>query len=77
MISYRDISPDLFQIGPFHIRWYGLMYVLAFVAAYLLIPRQRRSKEIGLRGAVVDGLMFRLIIGLIIGAKLGYLLFYR
>jgi phosphatidylglycerol---prolipoprotein diacylglyceryl transferase len=77
MIPYPDISPDLFRIGPFHIRWYGLMYVLAFIAAYLLIPRQRRSREIGLRGAVLDGLMFRLILGLIVGARLGYLLFYR
>jgi hypothetical protein len=34
-------------------RWYGLMYVLASIAAYLLIPRQRRSREIGIRDAAL------------------------
>ena len=77
MIPYPDIHPVLFQIGPFQVRWYGLMYVLAFIAAYLLIPRQPRSREIGLRDAVVDGLMLYLILGLVAGARLGYVLFYR
>lgn len=53
------------------------MYVLAFVAAYILIPRQRRSKEIGLRDSSLDALMIWLLVGLVAGARLGYVLFYR
>lgn len=77
MIPYPNIDPDLFKIGPLHIRWYGLMYVLGFIASYLLIPRQDRSRAIGLQGSRVDSLLFYLFMGLIAGARLGYLLFYQ
>jgi phosphatidylglycerol:prolipoprotein diacylglycerol transferase len=77
MIPYPNIDPDLFRIGPLHIRWYGLMYVLGFIASYLLIPRQKRSREIGLQGSRVDSLIFYVFIGLIAGARLGYVLFYQ
>ncbi|MBN1102233.1 MAG: prolipoprotein diacylglyceryl transferase [Deltaproteobacteria bacterium] len=77
MIPYPQIGPDLFRIGPLHVRWYGLMYVLGFVASYLLIPRQDRSRAIGLQGGLVDALMFYVFIGLIAGARLGYVLFYQ
>lgn len=77
MLPYPHITPDLFQIGPVHVRWYGLMYVLGFVASYLLIPRQERSRAIGLQGPMVDALMFYVFIGLIAGGRLGYILFYQ
>jgi len=77
MIPYPNIDPELFSIGPIKIRWYGLMYVLGFLGAYLLIPRQKRSREIGLQGAVAQDLIFYLALGLIVGARLGYILFYQ
>jgi len=77
MIPYPEIDPTLVRIGPIHIRWYGLMYVLGFCAAYMLIPRQRRARELGLSPAVTQDLIFYLVIGLIVGARLGYLLFYQ
>ena len=77
MIPYPHISPDLIRFGPLHIRWYGMMYVLGFLASYFLIPRQERSRAIGLTGSVRDALIFSLFIGLITGARLGYILFYQ
>lgn len=77
MIPYPHINPDIIQIGPLHLRWYGLMYALGFLASYLLIPRQERSRMIGLQGPRVDSLMFYVFIGLITGARLGYILFYQ
>jgi len=77
MIPYPHISPDLITIGPLHIRWYGLMYVAGFVTGYFLIQRQERSREMGLVGPVAQELVFTLAIGLIVGARLGYLLFYQ
>jgi len=77
VIPYPHINPDLFKIGPLHVRWYGLMYVLGFVASYLLIPRQERSRAIGLQGSRVDSLMFFVFVGLLAGARLGYILFYQ
>lgn len=77
MIPYPKIDPELISIGPVKIRWYGMMYVLGFLGAYLLIPRQKRSREIGLQGTAAQDLIFYVAIGLIVGARLGYVLFYQ
>ena len=77
LIPYPHINPDLVSFGPFHIRWYGVMYVLGFIAAFFLVQKQNRSREIGLTGPVAQDLVFYLAIGLIVGARLGYLLFYQ
>ncbi|OIQ01471.1 MAG: prolipoprotein diacylglyceryl transferase [Syntrophobacteraceae bacterium CG2_30_61_12] len=53
------------------------MYVLGFVAAYFLIGRQRRAREIGLTDGVTQDLIFYLAVGLVLGARLGYLAFYQ
>ncbi|GLI35851.1 prolipoprotein diacylglyceryl transferase [Desulforhabdus amnigena] len=77
MIPYPEIDPNLISIGPIHIRWYGFMYVLGFFAAYFLIQKQKRAREIGLVGVIAQDLVFYLAIGLVIGARLGYVLFYQ
>lgn len=77
MIPFPNIDPNLISIGPIHVRWYGVMYVLGFLAAYLLIQKQERAKEIGLVGVVAQDLIFYLAVGLIVGARLGYVLFYQ
>lgn len=77
MIPYPQINPDLITIGPIHVRWYGVMYVLGFLGAYVFIQRQERSRQIGLTGVVVQDLVFYLAIGVIVGARLGYILFYQ
>jgi phosphatidylglycerol:prolipoprotein diacylglycerol transferase len=77
MIPYPHINPDLFRIGPLHVRWYGLMYALGFLASYLLIKHQEKSKPVGLSLRKIQDLMFHLAIGLVAGARLGYVLFYQ
>ncbi|MCE5333624.1 MAG: prolipoprotein diacylglyceryl transferase [Desulfobacteraceae bacterium] len=77
MIPYPNINPDLFTIGPIRVRWYGVMYVLGFVASYFLIQKQERAKQIGLVGTVAQDLVFYLAIGLVVGGRLGYILFYE
>jgi phosphatidylglycerol---prolipoprotein diacylglyceryl transferase len=77
MIPYPHINPDLFSIGPVRVRWYGVMYVLGFIAAYFLIQKQERSRQIGLVGTTAQDLIFYLAIGLIVGGRLGYILFYE
>ena len=77
MIPYPNINPDILSIGPIHVRWYGVMYVLGFLAAYLLIQKQERSKQVGLVGTTAQDLIFYLAIGLIAGGRLGYILFYE
>ncbi len=77
MIPYPHINPEIIRIGPVSVRWYGVMYVLGFIASYFLIQKQKRSKEIGLVGVVAQDLIFYLAIGLIVGARFGYILFYE
>ncbi len=72
MIPYPHIDPDLFRIGPVHVRWYGLMYVAGF-----LIKGQEKSRPIGLSPRLVQDLIFYLAVGLVVGARLGYILFYQ
>jgi phosphatidylglycerol:prolipoprotein diacylglycerol transferase len=82
MIPYPDIGPEIVRVGPFAIRWYGLMYALGFAASYLLVRRR-----LGKAGGRVSGrelgkdflpsLYSYLVAGLVIGARLGYVLFYE
>lgn len=77
MIPYPQIDPVLIRIGPLQIRWYGLMYAVSFVAAYFLISRQKRARALGLQGERLQELLFIVFIGLLVGARLGYVLFYQ
>ena len=77
MLPYPSIDPVLIKIGPLQIRWYGLMYLLGFLGAYFLITRQPKARSLGLAGARLQDLIFYLAIGLIVGARLGYVLFYQ
>jgi phosphatidylglycerol:prolipoprotein diacylglycerol transferase len=77
MLRYPNINPDLISIGPIRIRWYGLMYALGFLASYFLISRQKRARQLGLQGAMLQNLIFYLALGLIVGARLGYILLYQ
>jgi len=77
MIPYPNIDPVLVQIGPLAVRWYGLMYVAGFAASYLLVVYQITKKGVGIARAKIDDLYFYLILGLLIGARLGYVIFYN
>jgi phosphatidylglycerol:prolipoprotein diacylglycerol transferase len=71
-----NIDPVIFEVGPIRVGWYGLMYVLGFLASYLLVRYQMKKKKVDLSRSEVDNLYFYLILGLMIGARLGYVLFY-
>jgi phosphatidylglycerol:prolipoprotein diacylglycerol transferase len=71
-----NIDPILVRLGPVRLSWYGLMYVFGFLASYLLVLYQMKKKDFGITQQEVDGLYFYLALGLVIGARLGYVLFY-
>jgi len=77
VIPYPNISPEAFRIGPFAVRWYGLMYVLGFGSSYLLVLQQIRDAPKGVTKAQADDIYFYLVVGLLAGARLGYVLFYN
>lgn len=77
MIPYPEIRPYLFEIGPFQLRWYGLMYIFGFAASYLLVRLQVRRKHLDLSEETIGSLYTWGILGLIVGARLGYVVFYN
>lgn len=64
-------------IGPLEVRWYGFMYLLGFAAAYLVIRSELKRKNGPIPYQAADDLLFYLIVGLLIGARVGYALFYN
>jgi len=77
MITFPQIDPIIFQIGPLAIRWYGLMYLLGFGAAYMLILHLSRLRNLSLTKDGVSDLLFYGVLGVVLGGRLGYVLFYN
>jgi phosphatidylglycerol:prolipoprotein diacylglycerol transferase len=77
MLTFPIIDPVLFSFGPLQIRWYGLMYVLGFAAAYLLVFHQAKMFHWDRLLQRLDNLNLSLIVGVVIGGRLGYVLFYH
>lgn len=75
--AIHQIKPYLFQIGNFQLRYYGLMYVLGFVFFALWMRKLIKDRKINLTNEEFDSLFTWLIISLLIGARLGYVLFYN
>jgi len=71
------LDPILFKMGPLEIRWYGFMYLLGFVAAYFVIRSELKRKGGPIPYQQTDDFLFYLILGLLLGARLGYVLFYN
>ncbi len=77
MLSYPSINPTIVKLGPIQIRWYGVMYILGFAVSYLLVKYQIRKKRLDIDTGVINDLFLYLIIGLIVGARIGYVVFYN
>jgi phosphatidylglycerol---prolipoprotein diacylglyceryl transferase len=77
MLEYPSIDPVLLSLGPLQVRWYGLMYVIGFTAAYLLVMHQAKRFRWQRMLNHVDNLNLILILGVVIGGRLGYVLFYN
>jgi phosphatidylglycerol---prolipoprotein diacylglyceryl transferase len=77
LIPYPHIDPDIIKVGPLAVRWYGLMYLIGFSVSYSLVHYQLRKKVLSIRLQDIDSLFLFLLSGLIIGARLGYVIFYN
>ena len=72
----HDFDPVALQIGPLAIRWYGLMYLVGFVLFLLLGKLRARDAWRGMSSQDVDDLLFYGMIGVIVGGRLGHVIFY-
>jgi phosphatidylglycerol---prolipoprotein diacylglyceryl transferase len=78
MLTHPQFDPIIFSLGPLSVRWYGLMYVLAFVL-FVVLGRMhlKRRPDMGFTANDLDDLLFYGIIGVILGGRLGYIIFYK
>jgi phosphatidylglycerol:prolipoprotein diacylglycerol transferase len=76
-MTYPQIDPVIFSIGPLHVRWYGLMYVLGFIATILLVKYQIKKFKFTELEKHFENLNLVLIISMVLGGRLGYVLFYN
>lgn len=76
MLTFPEIDPIIFSIGVIKIRWYGLMYVIAFLLAWWLAKRRCDRKDSPVTSVQVDDLMFYGMLGVILGGRVGYALVY-
>ncbi|HNR22077.1 MAG TPA: prolipoprotein diacylglyceryl transferase [Steroidobacteraceae bacterium] len=76
MIKYPGIDPIALQLGPVRIHWYGIMYLVGFVAGWWLGRRRAARPGSTWKPQDVDDLIFFAMLGVIIGGRVGYVLFY-
>jgi phosphatidylglycerol:prolipoprotein diacylglycerol transferase len=77
MLVHPQFDPVALQLGPFAVRWYGLMYLVGFVSFIVLGKIRARQTWRGWQSHDIDDLLFYGVIGVIIGGRLGYVLFYK
>ncbi|OFY60182.1 MAG: prolipoprotein diacylglyceryl transferase [Bacteroidetes bacterium RBG_19FT_COMBO_42_10] len=70
-----DVNPEIFRIGSFAIRWYGLLFASSFLFGYVILGRIFKNEN--LSDALLDKLTVYVAIGTIVGARLGHCLFYE
>ncbi|OPY13915.1 MAG: Prolipoprotein diacylglyceryl transferase [Syntrophus sp. PtaB.Bin138] len=71
------LRPELFSIGSFSVRYYSLMYLVAFFLTYVLVMYRIRKERFSYSSETIQDLLLWTILGLIVGARLGYVLFYN
>lgn len=74
---YHELDPVAFRLGPLALRWYGLAYVAGFAAAYGVLRRAVQQGRLPLAPGAVGDLVTWLAVGLVLGARVGYVLFYN
>src|SRR5215475_9031945 len=76
MIPYPGFNPIAFSIGPVKVHWYGIMYLLGFGAGWTLARLRAAKPGSTWKPQDVDDLIFFCMLGVILGGRIGYVLFY-
>ncbi len=70
-----NVDPELFSLGPIHVRWYGLLWALGIWLALVVVQKLFKNEK--LSEAWLDKLFMYTVIGTIVGARLGHCFFYE
>ena len=77
MFTYPEFNPIAFELGPVQVRWYGLMYLLGFLFGWLGARFRAKRGKGPMTPVQIDDLVFYIAFGVIVGGRLGYMLFYN
>ena len=80
MLIHPNLDPVAIHLGPLAVRWYGLMYLVAFIAAIVVGRLRLRLPHVAAQGWTakdIDDMLFYGVLGTILGGRLGYVLFYN
>ncbi|MBA2653302.1 MAG: prolipoprotein diacylglyceryl transferase [Tatlockia sp.] len=77
MIVFPAIDPIAFSLGPIKVHWYGLMYLVGFMGAWALAHWRAKHYQLAWTSEQIGDLIFYGALGVIIGGRLGYMLFYN
>ncbi len=76
MIAYPDINPIAFSLGPLKVHWYGLMYLTGFLGAWFYGVQRSKRTDNSWNSKQVEDVIFYGALGVILGGRIGYVLFY-
>ncbi len=71
-----QLDPVIFSIGSFAVRWYGMMYIIAFTIVYFIAQYRIKSEQLAFDKTFVSDALTWAMVGVIFGGRLGYILFY-
>ena len=77
MLTYPNIDPVAISIGPLSVHWYGLMYLIGFTIAYYMMLHRAKQPNSGWNKDQVGDLIFFSAMGVVLGGRTGYVLFYN
>lgn len=77
MLPYPNINPVAFQMGFLKVHWYGLMYLIGFSLGYGLLALRIKNSPRGFTIEQLSDILFYTALGVIVGGRLGYMLFYN
>ena len=77
MLTFPEIDPVALSLGPLKIHWYGITYVVAFAGFWIFARLKTRQAHVSWTHEQIDDLLFYGALGVVIGGRLGYTLFYN
>lgn len=75
-LAYPEISPIIFSIGPLAVRWYSMAYLAGILIGWGLVLRRCEKYQLNLTRQNIEDLVFYITLGIIVGGRLGYVVFY-
>ena len=77
MFQFPNIDPVALDLGLLQIRWYAISYVIGILLSWFLILKIKKIKKIDINDHIISDLISNCIVGIILGGRLGYVIFYN